>query len=154
MKSDFEIDPMSFAGVYAEKVRPLRTRSYELDVPARENDTAILHTLLGIELKVGRRRFACPDLATARYLSIFARIGCREFAIPYDITRISTIADELETVLQRSLLMLQTETEKLTTQQQKRRRSHLLKKIRTEITEIGPGEKMPEFKQSTKQRRA
>ena len=152
MNSDVQIDPTSFAGVYAEKVRPLRTRSYELDIPERENDATILHTLLGIEVKVGRRRFACPDLATARYLSIFARIGCREFAIPYDITKISTIADELETVLQRSLLMLETETEKLTTSQQKRRRSQLLKAIRSEVMTIGPGEKMPEFKQSTKQR--
>ena len=154
MRSDSEIDATSFAGVYAETVRPLRTRSYELDVPERENEAAILHTLLGIELKVGRRRFACPDLATARYLSIFARIGCREFAVPYDITKISMIADEMETVLQRSLLVLETEMEKLTPQQRTRRRSMFFKTLRTEIAEIGPGEKMPEFKQSTKQREA
>lgn len=152
MNSDPEA--ASFAKVYAETVRPLRTRSYELDVPERENDAVILHTLLGIELKIGRRRFACPDLATARYLSIFARIGCREFAIPYDITRISTIADELETVLQRSVLLVENTNASMTPQQQKRRRSALFRMIRAELAEIGPGGKMPEFKQSTKQRGA
>jgi hypothetical protein len=154
MSSDSEIDETSFAGVYAETVRPLRTRSYGLDVPERENEATILHTLLGIELKVGRRRFACPDLATARYLSIFARIGCREFAVPYDITKISTIADELETVLQRSLLVLETEMGQLTLRQRTRRRSMFFKRVRTDLAAVGPGEKMPEFKQSTKQREA
>ena len=112
----------------------------------------ILHTLLGIELKVGRRRFACPDLPTARYLRVFARLGCREFAVPYDITKISTIADELETSWQRALLLLESSTAGLTDLQIKRRRSDLIKTVRMEIAAIGPGEKMPLFNQSTKQR--
>src|SRR5688500_20172485 len=77
-------------------------------MPARQNEAQILHTLLGIELKVGRRRFECPDLATARYMRVFARLGCRDFAIPYDITTISTLADELETAWQRTMLILET----------------------------------------------
>ena len=52
--------------------------------------------MLGIELKVANRRLLCPDLATARYLSVFARLGCDVIAVPYDITQISRIADELE----------------------------------------------------------
>jgi hypothetical protein len=28
-----------------------------------------------------------PDLATARYLAIFARVGCQAVAVPYDITK-------------------------------------------------------------------
>ena len=152
MKEDLEIDRGSVATIYAQKIRAMRTRSCTLEVPERENDVRILHTLLGIELKIGRRRFACPDLATARYMRVFARLGCREFAIPYDITRISTLADELETAWQRSLLMLETQSVGLTDPQQKRKRSSLLKSIRSEIAEIGPGDKMPEFNQSTKQR--
>lgn len=152
MKEILEIDGESLVEIYAEKIRSLRTRSCALDVPERENDAQILHTLLGIELKVGRRRFACPDLATARYMCVFARLGCREFAIPYDITKISTIADELETSWQRVNLLLKENAAGLTDQQGKRRRSQLLKLMRTKIAEIGPGEKMPEFNQSTKQR--
>ncbi len=65
----------------------------------------IQHTLLGVELKLGRKRLLCPDLATARYLSVFARIGCQDVAVPYDITKISHLADELESSWYRMLLL-------------------------------------------------
>lgn len=138
--------------MYAEKIRTLRTRSCSIEIPERENDVVIQHTLLGIELKIGVRRFACPDLATARYMRVFARLGCRDFAIPYDITRISTLADELETEWQRALLVLQNSDVGLTDRQRARRRSLLVRTVREQIASIGPGERMPEFKQSTKQR--
>ena len=140
--------------IYVGKIRTLRTRSCELDIPERENEVGILHTLLGIELKVGRRRFSCPDLATARYMRVFARLGCRSFAIPYDITKISTLADELETAWQRSLLLLDTESSGKPDQLRKRDRTRLLKTIRIELAEIGAGTRMPEFNQSTKQRKS
>jgi len=111
-----------------------------------------MHTLLGIELKVGRQRFSCPELPTARYMRVFARLGCREFAVPYDITKISTLADELETSWQRALLLLEATTAGLSDRQAKRRRSDYIKTVRLEIAAIGPGEKMPLFNQSTKQR--
>ena len=144
------LEPM--AAMYAEKIRTLRTRSCSLEIPERENDVLILHTLLGIELKIGPRRFACPDLATARYMRIFARLGCRDFAIPYDITRISTLADDLETEWQRAILLLETSGQGLTDRQRSKRRSSLVGSVRKQIAAIGPGDKMPEFKQSTKQR--
>lgn len=147
-----DLDQEWLPRIYAEKVRKLRTRAYSLLVAERENDVQILYTLLGIELKVGRQRFACPDLATARYMRVFARIGCREFAVPYDITRISVIADELETSWQRAMLSLETRIGEMPDQARRRARSALVKTIRLEIAEVGPGEKMPEFKQSTKQR--
>jgi hypothetical protein len=146
-----ETESDSLATIYSQKIRTIRTRSCSLDVPERENEVNILYTLLGIELKVGRSRFSCPDLATARYMRVFARLGCREFAIPYDITKISTLADELETSWQRALLLLES-TVALTDRQLKRRRSEYIKSVRTEIAAIGPGEKMPLFNQSTKQR--
>lgn len=138
--------------IYRDEIRSQRTRAYEMDIPERENAAEILFTLLGIELKVGKRRFACPDLATARYLSVFARIGCREIAVPYDITKISVLADELEVAWQKMLLLHSKATAKSTPQAAGRLRSELIKKVRTELTEIGPGTKMPEFKNSTRQR--
>ena len=152
MKEAIARDPDSLPTIYSEKVRSLRTRSCTLEIPERENDAEILHTLLGIELKVGRSRFACPDLATARYMRVFARLGIREFAIPYDITQISTLADELETTWQRTLLEFEDGFKASSDRQLKLGRSRLVKSVRTEIGSIGPGAKMPEFKQSTKQR--
>src|SRR5688500_7274017 len=89
--------------IYEHKIRPLRTRSYSLELPERENSVEIQHTLLGVELKVGNKRFSCPDLSTARYLQVFARLGAGDVAVPYDITKISTLADELESSWHRIL---------------------------------------------------
>lgn len=138
--------------IYANRVRPGRTRSHHLGVPERENRAEIMFTLLGIELKVGNKRFACPDLATARYLQVFARLGCRDIAVPYDITQISPVADELETAWQRMLLVIANECAGRPVQTFGKTRAAILRQIRMEIAEIGAGELMPEFKKSTKQR--
>ncbi len=138
--------------IYKEKIRSQRTRSLEIDVSARENQAEIQYTLLGIELKVGKRRFACPDLATARYMRVFARIGCGAFAIPYDITKISPAADELETSYQLSILLLTQKTQGKPSRSISLSRSKLLKSMRIAISEIGAGEAMPEFNRETKQR--
>src|SRR3954453_15436005 len=131
--------------IYARKVRSGRTRSYKLDIAKREQEPLIQYTLLGIELKVGRRRFGCPDLSTARYLRVFARIGCPQFAIPYDITQISGVADELETSWQRTLLLLDQIDQNTAL-------GRVVKAMRDEIAEIGPGEPMPLFDRETRQR--
>jgi hypothetical protein len=138
--------------IYEEKVRVQRTRAHHLDVPQRENRATVLHTLLGIELKIGNKRFACPDLSTARYLQVFARIGCQEIAIPYDITKISTIADDLESSWQKTILLFEEATRGKIPSAKGRMRSTLIKQIREEVEEIGAGELMPEFRQTTKQR--
>lgn len=140
--------------IYREKVRGQRTRSYEMDVPERENAAEILFTLLGIELKVGRKRFACPDLATARYLSVFARIGCRVVAIPYDITKISLLADELEVAWQKMILVHAESAAELSPQARGKSRAALIRLVRTEVAEYGAGDAMPEFKNSTRQRKS
>ena len=138
--------------IYAGKVRPQRTRAYLLDVPQKENAADIQHTLLGIELKIGKKRFACPDLATARYLRVFARFGCTNVAVPYDITRISAIADELETSWQKTLLNLLEATRDDSPQTRSRKRRSVVKELRGQIEAIGAGDAMPQFKQSTSQR--
>ncbi len=138
--------------IYRSKVRSQRTRSFRLEIPKRENRALIQHTLLGIELKVGNQRFSCPDLSTARYLQIFARLGSTEIAVPYDITKISTVADELESAWQKILLLIDEAAKEKTSPVRGRMRSALIKQMREEIEEIGAGSLMPEFKQSTKQR--
>ena len=138
--------------IYRAKVRTQRTRAHRLEVPQHENGAEIQHTLLGVELKVGNQRFSCPDLSTARYLQIFARLGCQAVAVPYDITKISTLADELESSWQKSLLLLENAATDKTASVKGRMRAGLIKEIRQEIDEIGAGSLMPEFRQSTKQR--
>jgi hypothetical protein len=123
-----------------------------MDIPPRENQVEINYTLLGIELKIGKKRLSCPDLATARYLQIFARIGCREIAVPYDITKIGPIADELEVSWQRGLLLLVNETAERSPRARSQFRSAFVREMRTEIESVGPGEAMPAFSRSTKQR--
>ncbi len=138
--------------LYREKIRSQRTRSHELDVPKKENRAIIQHTLLGVELKVGNKRFQCPDLSTARYLQIFARLGCQEVAIPYDISRISSLADEIESSWHKMLLLVDKVTEGKPAAVKGRLRAAIIREVRQEIEEIGAGELMPEFKKSTKQR--
>lgn len=138
--------------IYREKVRSQRTRAYHLNISAAEHRAEIHHTLLGIELKIGNKRFNCPDLSTARYLQVFARIGCSDVAVPYDITKISTLADELEIAWHKTLLFFDNLTKSKVASAKGRLRSGLIKEIRQEIEEIGAGSLMPEFKQSTKQR--
>ena len=139
--------------IYKEKVRSGRTRSLSIEVPERENAASIEYTLLGIELKIGKRRFSCPDLATARYMRIFARIGCSEFAVPYDITRISTIADEMETSWQRTMLLVDEHSRDKAPRGRSVARSKTIRTILDQLNEIGPGERMPAFDRATRQRK-
>jgi len=138
--------------VYRELVLKIRTRSYEFPAVPKRGDPQIYHTLLGVEIKVGRRRMLCPDLATARYLAVFARLGGRAVAIPYDITKISLVADELERSWHRMLLLADSMTTDRTPAFRTRVRQLLIAKVREEIAAAGSGPRIPEFKQSTKQR--
>jgi hypothetical protein len=139
--------------VYGRRILKLRTRSYDFPSLARNAAPAIQHTLLGIELKVGRKRMLCPDLATARYLAVFARAGCKAIAIPYDITKISHLADELESSWHRMLLLADSLTSERKAAFATRVRTMLIGKVRDGIAAAGAGTRIPEFKQSTRQSR-
>jgi len=139
--------------VYGHRVLRLRTRPYRFDSTPRAARVEIQHTLLGIELKIGRRRLLCPDLATARYLSVFARAGCNDVAIPYDITKISRLADELESSWYRMLLLADEKSRDRSERFKTRLRGLLFAKIRTEIAAAGRGTEIAEFQAETKQRR-
>ena len=137
--------------IYRERILKMRTRAYEFPVLPKRAEPKIHHTLLGMELKVGRRRLLCPDLATARYLAVFARAGSKAAAIPYDITKISQIADELESSWHRMFLLLDEVTRDDT--QRARTRRVLVTRVREEIDSAGAGALAPQFARSTKQRR-
>ena len=136
--------------IYRDRVLKLRTRSYHFD--SLKGTVAIQHTLLGVELKIGNKRLLCPDLATARYLSVFARAGCNDVAIPYDITNISRLADEMESSWFRMLLLIDEAAKQTNVKLRTRLRGLLFATIRSEILAAGAGTKIPEFKQSTRQR--
>lgn len=140
--------------IYRERILKLRTRSYQIGPPARDGKVEIQHTLLGVELKLGRRRLLCPDLATARYLSVFARAGCSAVALPYDITGISHLADQLESSWHRMLLMADSVGANSSGVFRARLRRWLISEVRSEILAAGAGTATPLFNQNTKQQRA
>jgi len=138
--------------IYRQHVLTIRTRSHQLAAAKRNAPIEILHTLLGIELKIGRRRISCPDLATARYLAVFARIGCTDVAVPYDITQISRLADDLESAWHRMLLLSEHSSQGRKPAFISKVRTKIIAEARREIEEAGAGTPVPEFNQNTKQR--
>jgi hypothetical protein len=142
----------SIDAIYRDLVIPDRTRSYEIGFVAFNPYIDVIYTLLGFELKISRRRLLCPDLATARYLSVFARLRCEKVAVPYDITRISRIADELESSWRRMSLLV----DRLTAGRSARLKSNVLKalteKAKLRIEESGSGARFPQFKAPRRRR--
>lgn len=147
-----ELDEAWLPHIYRERIRKIRTRSYRFEGLTSKTRVEIQHTLLGVELIAGRRRLLCPDLATARYLSVFARAGCEHVAVPYDITKVSQFADELESSWHRMLLLADHQARDKSDAFKTRVRKLLVARIRAEISEAGAGAAIPEFKQSTRQR--
>ncbi|MEK7829667.1 MAG: hypothetical protein AAB401_01200, partial [Acidobacteriota bacterium] len=141
------------SAIYRDRIRTIRTRSYQLNAPSKKAEIEVMHTLLGVELKVGKRRLLCPDLATARYLSVFARLGVTAVAVPYDITKISRLADDLES----SWFRMQMLVEHLAAGRSERFRRKvcdgLIADQREEILALGAGPAIPEFNQNTRQRK-
>lgn len=130
-----------------------RTRRFELfSAPClRRPVVQVQHTLLGIELKVGRRRLGCPDLATARYLAVFARLGVSAVAVPYDISQLPRIADELETAWQQFLLTAESRLRAYSPREKSWARNRLLDRARQSIEALGAGAARPSFVQTTRQ---
>ncbi|HEX8087698.1 MAG TPA: hypothetical protein VF762_02520 [Blastocatellia bacterium] len=148
-----QLGDQSIAAIYRDSILSQRTRQYELHAPAKSSSVEVLHTLLGIELKIANRRLLCPDLATARYLSVFARLGCDVIAVPYDITQISRLADDLESSWQRTMLLVQHFTVGRTARLRAAVNRRLLEDARNQIAQLGAGTKFPQFNQKTRQRR-
>lgn len=147
-----QLGDQSVAAIYQKKVLSQRTRQYELKAAGKNLPVEILHTLLGIELKIGNRRLLCPDLATARYLSIFARAGSDVIALPYDITQISQLADELESSWHRMLLLVEHYGVGRSDRLRATIKRKLIENTSAEIVKLGAGSKFPQFNQKTRQR--
>lgn len=135
--------------IYRNRVLQLRTRSYHFGPLTKRPICDIQHTLLGVELKIGRRRLHCPDLATARYLAVLARGGCEDVAVPYDITKTSHLADELESSWQRMLLLADRNAASQSDRFRARLHGLLIAKLKAEVAAAGAGVARPEFKQNT-----
>jgi hypothetical protein len=89
------------SGPGGEIVRQYRSvlsenRTRRVRLLGRKCRPEIHKTFLGHELLMGRTRLQCPDLPTARYLKIFAEMGCREIALPYDPTVTAALVPGLE----------------------------------------------------------
>lgn len=141
------------SAIYRDRIRAIRTRSYKLDAPAKKTDVEVMHTLLGVELKIGKRRLTCPDLATARYLSVFARLGIAEVAVPYDITKISRLADDLESSWFRMQMLVEHLAAGRSERFRRKVNEGLVADQREEVGALGAGPAIPEFNQNTRQRR-
>lgn len=150
-KVTHQLGDSSIPAIYRDKIRPQRTRQYELRASTKKQAVEVLHTLLGIELKVGNRRLLCPDLATARYLSVFAKLGCNLIAVPYDITQISWIADELESSWHRMMLLIDHLADGRSDRLHALVRQRLISDAREAIDSLGAGSPFPEFNQSRRQ---
>jgi hypothetical protein len=136
--------------IYRDQILTGRTRRYELRVPANQNQVEIGYTLLGIELKIGHRRLLVPDWATARYLSVFARVGVDAVAVPYDITKVSSLADELESAWQRMIMLADHHTQERSARFTALVKSRLIREVREAVAALGAGERYPKFDTNTK----
>ncbi len=89
-----EVQIQQFSEIYSEEVltRPTRT----ISLPGRKCEPRIIYTFLGFELQAGRKRITCPDMATARYLRIFAELGMPSVETPYDPTQTARLLAGLE----------------------------------------------------------
>jgi hypothetical protein len=143
----------TIAGIYRVQVRTLRTRRFRLNSPQPSTAVEIFHTLLGVELKIGKRRLICPDLATARFLSVFARIGVDDVAVPYEITRISHLADGLESAWHQMIMQVEPACAGLSAQMKSKVRRLLIADQREQVIRCGAGPAIPQFNQNTKQRK-
>ncbi|MFN0112637.1 MAG: hypothetical protein ACKVZH_27585 [Blastocatellia bacterium] len=141
------------SAIYHGRIRTIRTRSYQLNAPSKKAEIEVMHTLLGVELRIGKRRLACPDLATARYLSVFAKLGVAAIAVPYDITKISRLADDLESSWFRMIMLVEHLAVKRSERFRRKVCDGLITDQREAVTLLGAGPAIPEFNQNTKQRK-
>ena len=90
--------PLGLVDTYRQKVLTQKTRTIRL--LGRKSSAKIIHTLLGYEVKASNKRIHCPDLVTARYLKIFAELGCHSIKLPYDPTITALLIADLEGAMQ------------------------------------------------------
>lgn len=122
--------------IYRDQVLKAPTRSYNLGPIKGHPRVSIQQTLLGVELKIGHRRLSCPDIGTARYLAIFAKVGCHKVVVPYNITKIPPVADQLESSWHRMLSRIERHAVGRPESFKTRIRRRLIDKLRAELEQF------------------
>lgn len=107
------------SGLEGQKIRIVR-------LIGRRCSPEIFNTFLGYEIIAAGKRIICPDMTTARYIQIFAEIGLKEVAIPYDVTRTQEILPNLERAFASLKLILNFFTDQLLSKAEK---SQFLKSV-------------------------
>ena len=120
----------AFAACYREQVLTVKNRSVQL--LGRKCEPELMYTFLGYEVKLGQLRVTCPDLVTARYLSLFGKLGLASIQIPYDPTVTSRILPLLETSLSTIDDLIEAAEPELAARQRRFRRIYA--KVRSELS--------------------
>jgi len=83
---------------------------YSLDLPKPEEPIKIENSLFGWRLKIGKKTIDCPSEAQARYLRVFAEMGCDQTLVPKDDAYLSSIVNQWETLFEKAQAALQEHT--------------------------------------------
>jgi len=83
---------------------------YGLDLPKPEEPIKIENSLFGWRLKIGKKAIDCSSEAQARYLRVFAEMGCDQTLVPKDDAYLSSIINQWESLFEKAQAALQEHT--------------------------------------------
>jgi hypothetical protein len=83
---------------------------YSFDLPKSEEPIKIENSLFGWRLKIGRKTIDCSSEAQARYLRVFAEMGCDQTLVPKDDAYLSSIVNQWESLFEKAQAALQEHT--------------------------------------------
>ena len=83
---------------------------YSLDLPKPEEPIEIENLLFGWRLKIGKKAIDCSSEAQARYLRVFAEMGCDQTLVPKDDDYLSSIVNQWESLFEKAQAALQEHT--------------------------------------------
>lgn len=103
----------------------------------RKCEPQIMYTFLGFEVKLGPKRLTCPDLTTARYLSVFGKLGAKSIEIPYDPSQTARLVPLIEASMQKIDDLLESKETERVKQQRSMQRTYRSLRKRLEEAEAG-----------------
>jgi hypothetical protein len=83
---------------------------YSLDLPKPEEPIEIENLLFGWRLKIGKKAIDCSSETQARYLRVFAEMGCDQTLVPKDDAYLSSIVNQWESLFEKAQAALQEHT--------------------------------------------
>jgi type I restriction enzyme M protein len=83
---------------------------YSLDLPKPEEPIEIENSLFGWRLQIGKKAIDCSSEAQARYLRVFAELGCDQTLVPKDDAYLSSIMNQWESLFEKAQAALQEHT--------------------------------------------